>query len=243
MALGDCISPPCVSPLDFDSALVNLFAINRNGCMSLKIHLDIGSALTDPCAEEMTLQELILSSMVDDGAGGYALRFINVTGSPDCYPCAGYDDFESLLKSLFAKEGDCYGIKYTGVSLSCEGTTAISNCAGPVTVEQAIRMAIGHDDTNGNYLLMNQLTGTCTTVPECGMALSIDTIFQNLVVSIDGECYGAMNFNAVDNRVSFTDAVECGKYLSAEDAFRDALSVISVRCGYGLNVYIIDLPT
>ena len=36
MALGDCTTYPCASPLDFESLLIDLFGIGADGCIGIK---------------------------------------------------------------------------------------------------------------------------------------------------------------------------------------------------------------
>jgi len=236
MALGDCTTYPCASPLDFESLLIDLFGTGADGCIGIKAHLDIASDLEEPCVD-MTLQELIASSLVEDGAGGYALRMLGlIMATPVCYPCADNTDIVTLLKSLFAKQGDCYGMKYYAPVSSCSGITSYDTCAAQLTADQLIRHAIGHDDTYGNYLLINQLSGTCDP-PDCLINMTMDQALSQMVVKVDGECYGAVNLLAVDNN-TVTALKDCGLYFTFEDVFRAATT--EVVCGTALNIILIS---
>lgn len=236
MALGDCYYPPCASPLEFEQVLIGLFGLTDAGCVALKIHLNSENTPTSPCVD-MTLQELILNSIVEDGTGGYALRTIGVSGTPECYPCASNDDFESLLKSLFAEQDGCYGLKYYGVASDCDAVNTYTECSAEITAEQLFKQAIVHDSTYGNYLVINQLYGTCTDTLDCGTYLTMGQLMAGLVLNVTGECYGCLNLSAIDYSRGYDPIKECATYHSFEDVFRAAITEID--CGYALNVMLI----
>lgn len=70
----------------------------------------------------------------------------------DC--ASGYQDLESLLLSLFAKdENGCIGLKITWLlGIDCESLTSLQACGTVLTVEQAIKSAIVDDGCDGNSI-------------------------------------------------------------------------------------------
>jgi hypothetical protein len=67
---------------------------------------------------------------------------------------SGYQDLESLLLSLFAKDEDgCIGLKITWLfGVDCEDLTSLQACGTVLTVEQAIKSAIVDDGCDGNSI-------------------------------------------------------------------------------------------
>jgi len=64
--------------LDLETLLLNLFAVDENGCVGLKLGLIIGSDCTNftdlaSCGSVTTLEQALNMAVVDDGCGGWAL--------------------------------------------------------------------------------------------------------------------------------------------------------------------------
>lgn len=246
MSVGDCKTFPCATPLDFEQTLVSLFAVDSYGCIGIKIaaNTDACAGLESAieCASDMPLWEVIQGAIVDDGYGGNALNVSVESGAVTCtQDCAEYKDFESLLKSLFAKRDDgCFALR-TFQLAGCETFGEdYQECSAELTVEQVVRTSLWTDSCG------NQVLGTwiptwiqCGDDP-CGVAYTFDWLVKNLFLKYSGSQCGGVNLNwsALDAS-SLTSLQDCGKFYSFEDAFRASLNWND--CGLTLNVFMVDI--
>lgn len=240
--LGDCLSPPCGSPLEFESILLRLFAKTTTGCVGLKLltapaQQEVLDAIV--CDTRLTLKQLVQRSIVDDGSGGYALRAVYVTGDQNCYPCGVAVDTETLLKSLFIQYGDCYGIKIAAGAMACTGLESYSVCGFIPTVSQLIKNLLVYNETYGTYLHINQLSVDCANKLPCDLNLTFQQLLEGLIRKITAECFGILNLNAI-NGLTNEELKECADYLTLEQALQAAITVVD--CGYALNVILLGLP-
>lgn len=243
MALGDCISPPCGSPLEFESILIRLFAKNSSGCVGVKIltaNVEREAVDANLCDTKLSLQQLIQRSIVDDGNGGYALRVVYVSGDANCIPCGVSADVDTVLRSLFFTHGECYGIKVAVGAGGCNGIESYNVCGAIPTVEQLIKNLVVNNETYGNYIHINQLAEDCSVTVPCDLKLTFQQIIGGLINKVTAQCYGLLNLNAIA-QIQDEELKECGDYITFEQALMSALTVVD--CGFALNVYLVGAPT
>lgn len=242
MALGDCYTVPCTTPLDWESVLLGLFARDANGCVALKLYPEaIGRAEdANPCSTQFTLQQLIERSIVEDGCDGYALHVFAITEPTiTCLDCGVHYDTEELLKGLFYDDGNCFGIKTYSGPVSCDSVDSYNTCGTQMTFDQLIRSCIVNTEY-GLALVLNVLEEDCEKI-DCDVRLTNDQLFAGLINAVSGECYGAFNLNGVGITCDNTESIEdCGDYVTLNEAFFDALT--PVDCGYALNYILLSAP-
>jgi hypothetical protein len=247
MSLGECLNFECATPLDFDGLLVRLFGVDSNGCIGMKIVVNSYSCdeLTSAveCASDMTLQEIVQNAIVDDGEGGVALNVFSLTDNVTCVQdCGQYKDFESLLKSLFSMNTDgCFGLRAWQISAPCAFAESYDACSAEMTLEQIVRTSLW-TDACGNPTVGLWLPEyiTCGDGSPCGIYYSFENLVKWLIRKYtEGQCGGInLNYQAI-GASAFTDLVECGKYLTFEDAFK--ASINTNDCGIALTVWSVDI--
>lgn len=246
MAAGDCKEYPCGTPLDFDSLLVSLFAADSSGCIGIKTvgntSACAGLVSAVDCASEMSLQDVIRGAIVDDGEGGYALNTITITDSMTCaQDCAMYQDFETLVKSLFSKdENGCFALRLYNVPIGCEDTESYDKCTASMTFEQLFRTSLWTDACGNPTLGYISPTYEACGIYLCATEFSFDLILRMLFYKyVDGQC-GGVNINyAAIGATNLTDLTECGKYMTFEDAFR--ASLVWNDCGLSLTIWMVGI--
>lgn len=244
MAIGDCKNAPCASPLDFDSMLVSLFATaDSTGCIGLKTYGELASCATltsaAECASDMTLQQVIERSIVDDGNGGSALRVWLMVDAVTCsHDCAHYDDFEAVLKGLFSSDGNCFGLRLYLSALTCSDIESFASCAAEMTVEQIIKASLWVDACGDDALAVIIPTFETCVATDCGLELTWAQLISLLFAKSDSADCGVMKLNYNTGVETYTDVIECGTFRTVEQVFREA--VTSATCGLMLNVYSLN---
>lgn len=240
---GLCQDQECASPLDFDSLLVSLFGVTSDGCVGLKVVHNPFLCEDDAnlCATNLTLQQLIEKSIVSDGCDGNALQLLETTIDQYCAPICGMSvDIETVLKMLFAINGDCFGIKVANIAIGCTDTDSFVNCTAPYTWEQIIMQTLVGDACSGLILPYMVSTEACTGM-ECATHLTDDELVETLFKKYETPyCpIGVIQFNTASVLcTALTDLKECGMHLTFLDALKMAL--VPTVCGYALNVFNVE---
>lgn len=245
MALGDCKSFPCGSPLDFDRLLVSLFAKYTDGCMGLKTVFSTAACAdltpATSCGHNLTLEEIITLAIVDDGAGGNALNIVSITDLVSCADdCGVYQDVETLLKSLFVETSSgCFALKVWSFSAGCQGLEGYDECSASLTAGQVFRNALWQDACGDPVLGIYQGSYVECTDMDCNMTVSFDFVLREMFRKYTDAHCGAFLLNQSAISVeTLTDLQECGLHLTFEDAFRAAIT--EGDCGPALTVWALQ---
>jgi hypothetical protein len=248
--IGDCKNIPCGTSINFEGVLMSLFATNKEGCVGIKVFTTDcvcgegrpGVLCEDAlmCTTNLSLEQLVLKSIVDDGCGGRALKIANLRQMPDCPELCGMQlDFETLLKRLFVKVDDCFAVRITPAPLTCTNGKPFAVCGTRITAEQAVRGSIFKDECSGYTLPIIMLTEDCTNKLPCDLSLTIDQIIAGLFVKLKDFCGGALLVNYSSEDCEDLSALkDCGTFYTFEQMLRRSL--IKVDCGYALNIFIIN---
>lgn len=245
MALGDCKSFPCGSPLDFDRLLVSLFAKYTDGCIGLKTSFSTAACAdltpATSCGQNLTLEEIITRAIVDDGAGGNALSVISITDNVTCADdCAVYQDVETLLKSLFVEmSSGCFALKVWSFSLTCDDLEGYDECSASLTAGQVFRSALWQDPCGDPVLGVYQGGYDECAPMDCNLTVSFDFVLREMFRKYSGAHCGAFLLNQAAVGVdTLTDLQECGLHMTFEDAFRAAIT--ESDCGPALTVWALQ---